>query len=121
MPYYFLPFFLVFFFPLGFKPGYFLYTAAFIPAGRGALWASFIADFARASVLIGKLPAGAPPEGPAKAFTPLYFPTLEPPAFLRAAACFLAFAFFHNLYLYIVIKKASLSTRFFIVNKKLLG
>ena len=41
-----------------------------------------------ASVLIGKVPAGAPPEGPANAFTPLYFPAFDPPAFLRAAACF---------------------------------
>ena len=65
-----------------------------MPAGRGALWASFNADLARVTVFIGKLPAGAPPEGPANAIPFLYFPTLEPPFLLRAAACFFLAAVF---------------------------
>ncbi len=39
-----------------------------------------------ASTPLEKLPLT--PEGPANAFTPLYFPAFDPPAFLRAAACF---------------------------------
>jgi len=57
-----------------------------MPAGLGALCASLSADLALEIVLTGKLPEGAPPEGPQKSpdFTLLYSPTFDPPGFFLA-------------------------------------
>ena len=68
-----------------YRPGYFRWTARRIPAGRGALCASCSADFALVRVLMGKLPFGAPPLGPANDFTLGYLPTFDPPGLARAA------------------------------------
>lgn len=79
--------FLYLLFVLGFpSDGYFLCTARLIPEGFGALWAYARAAFALLRVFMGNDPLGAPPEGPAKDLTPLYFPTFEPPGFFRIAA-----------------------------------
>jgi len=52
-----------------------------MPDGFGALWANNNAAFARERVLIGNVPFGAPPAGPANDVTFGYFPAFEPPGF----------------------------------------